>query len=119
MTPLQLARLYAWKSIWNATGLRCAGRNLLTALGSGDESVRSVAAMFLVQSGRRAEPLLAEAIRRREHLPTVLVIAGDLGAASLAGELKRFTSDPDPEIAKAARDGLRILAAQQGRTRRP
>jgi hypothetical protein len=113
MRAMQLARLYALKSVWNATGLRAAGRALLEALGSPDEDVRTAAGMFLVQSGKRAEPLVEEAIRRREHLPTVLVIAGDIGAARLEPALRRFSTDANPEIARAAQDGLRILAAQQ------
>ena len=40
MRPLQIARLYALKSVWNATGLRSAGRALVAALGSPDEDVR-------------------------------------------------------------------------------
>src|SRR5215813_2481294 len=89
------------------------GRALLEALGSRDEDLRAAAGMLLVQSGKRAEPLIAEAIARRQHLPTVLVIAGDLGATALEPELRRFTHDPDPDVARAARDGLRILAAHR------
>ena len=112
MSPWQAARLYALKSLWSATGLRRAGRALLDALASSDEDLRAVAGMLLVQSGKRAEPLIAEAIARREHLPTLLVIAGDIGAIALEPELRRLTTDPDPAVARAARDGLRILAAQ-------
>ena len=112
MGPLQLARLYALRSVWNATGLRPAGRAILEALGSPDEGVRAVAGMFLVQSRKRAEPLVEEAIHRRQHLPTILVIAGDIGAVRLEPELRRLTKDQDPEVAKAAQDGLRILSAQ-------
>ena len=72
----------------------------------------TVAGMFLVQSGERAEPLVEEAIDRRQHMPTVLVIAGDIGAVRLEPELRRLTKDPDPDVAKAAQDGLRILAAK-------
>jgi hypothetical protein len=115
MHPMQIARLYALKSVWNATGLRSAGRARVDALGSPDEDVRTAAGMFLVQSGKRAESLVEEAIRRREHLPTVLVIAGDIGAARLEPDLRRFSKDADPEVARAAQDGLRILAAQQQR----
>ncbi|HAM58234.1 MAG: hypothetical protein A2X51_00910 [Candidatus Rokubacteria bacterium GWC2_70_24] len=113
MGPLQAARLFALRSVWSATGLRSAGRALVDALGSPDEGVRSVAGMFLVQGGKRAEPLIAEAIHRRQNLPTVAVIAGDIGAFRLEPELRRLTADADPEVAQAARDGLRILAAQQ------
>jgi hypothetical protein len=113
MSPWQAARLYALKSLWSATGLRSAGRALLDALGSPDEDLRTVAGMLLVQGGKRAEPLIAEAIARRQHLPTVLVMAGDIGATSLEPELRRLTTDSDPAVARAARDGLRILGAQR------
>jgi hypothetical protein len=36
--------------------------------------------MLLVQAGKRAKPLVAEAIPRREHLSIVLLIASDIGA---------------------------------------
>ena len=114
MGPLQVARLYALKSVWSSTGLRSAGRALVDALGSPDAGVRTIAGMFLVQAGKRAEPLVEEAIHRRANLPTVLVIAGDIGAARLEGELRRLTADADPQVAKAAQHGLRILAAHQG-----
>jgi len=113
MGPLAAARLVALKSVWRTTGLQAAGRALVHALGSPDEGIRTIAGMFLVQGGKRAEPLVEEAIRQRRNLPMVLVIAGDIGAQRLEPEMQRFTSDPDPQVAKAASDGLRILAAQQ------
>ena len=113
MGPLQLARLYALKSVWAATGSRSAGRALVEAMGSADEGVRTAAGMLLVQSGKRAEPLLAEAIRRGQHLPMVLGIAADIGAFALEPQVRRFTTDPDPQVARAAQDALRLLAAQR------
>jgi hypothetical protein len=110
MGPLTFVRLYALKSLWTATGCRSAGRALVKALGSTDEGERTVAGMLLVQGGKRAVPLVAEAIRRREHLPIVLLIAGDIGASSLESDLRRLTTDPDPDIARAAHDALEILA---------
>ena len=112
----QAARLFALKSQWSTTGLKSAGRALVEALSSPDEDIRTMAGMFLVQAGKRAEPLVEEAIQRRQSLPTVLVIAGDIGAVRLEPQLRRFTTDPDPQVAKAARDGLRILDAQQAHT---
>jgi len=113
VSPLQAARLFALKSIWNATGLHSAGKALVQALASPDPGIRTVAGMFLVQSGKRAEPLVEEAIRDGLNLPMVLVIAGDIGAVRLTPDLQRFTAHPDPAVSKAAQDGLRILAAQQ------
>ncbi len=119
MGPWQVARLYVLKSVWRTTGSRSAGRALVDALGSPDEGVRTVAGMFLVQAGRSAEPLVEEAIHRRQSLPMVLVIAGDIGAVRLEPDLRRLAADADPEVARAARDGLRILAAQRGAGSRP
>ena len=113
MSPWQAARLFALKSVWTSTGLRSAGRKLVEALGSRDDDARTMAGMFLVQAGLRAEPLIAEAIARREHLPIVLVIAGDIGASALEPEVRRFITDPDPTVARAAHDALRILAARR------
>ena len=110
MGPLDLARLYALKTVWATTRLRSAGRGLVDALGSPDDGVRTVAGMLLVQAGKRVEPLLEEAIRQRRHLPMVLLIAGDVGATRLEPDVRRLTSDADPDVAKAARDALRLLA---------
>jgi hypothetical protein len=49
-----------------------------------------LAGMFLVQAGKQAERLVEEAIHNRQNLPMMLVIAGDIGAASLEPELRRF-----------------------------
>jgi hypothetical protein len=113
MGPLVFARLYAIQSLWRVIGCHSAGRALVKALGSTDEGERTVAGMLLVQGGKRAEPLVAEAIRRREHLPIVLLIAADIGASSLEPELRRLTKDHDPEIARAAHDALDILTTQR------
>jgi hypothetical protein len=113
MGPLIFGRLYALKSFWTLIGCRSAGRALVRALGSTDEGERTVAGMLLVRGGMRAQPLVAEAIRRREHLPIVLLIAGDIGATSLEPELRRLTVDPDPDVARAAHDALEILTTGQ------
>ena len=69
-----------------------------------------MAGMLLVQGGRRAIPLLREALPRRENLPMVLRIAGDIGARELRPEIERFAGDRDPAVAQAARDALRLRA---------
>ncbi len=113
MRPLTVARLYGLKWLWTSTRCRSAGRALVKALGSTDEDERAIAGMLLVQGGKRAEPLVADAIRRREHLPIVLLIAGDIGASSLEPDLRHLTTDQDPDVARAASDALEILAAKQ------
>jgi HEAT repeat protein len=107
------ARLFVANAVWRTTGLPSAGRALVEALSSPDENVRTIAGMFLVQAGRKAEPLLREALARGDNLPLVLSILGDIGDPAFEPELRRFLDHPDPNIAKAARDALRVMQRQQ------
>jgi hypothetical protein len=111
MGVLSVARLFACRALWGA-GMDSAGRCLLTALGSPQEDVRTIAGMFLVQAGRRAEPLVKQGLERGEYLPTLLTIAGDLGLPSLTPQIQRLTTHTDPLVARAARDALDIMALQ-------
>jgi HEAT repeat protein len=95
--------------IWRSTGLRAAGRALVRALGSEDEDLRTIAGMFLVKAGKDSEPLLEEALNRRENLPMVLWILGDIGDSRLEPEIRQFSDDLDPRVAGAARDALEGL----------
>jgi hypothetical protein len=104
------ARLFLLRALWRG-GLTSAGRALVDALGAADEDLRTMAGMFLVQGGKRAIPLLRAAVARREHLPLVLRMAGDVGASELKSEIEGFVADADPAVAQAARDALRLLAA--------
>ena len=103
------AQLFAAKALWQATGLRSAGRALVRALGSPDDDVRTLAGMFLVQGGKKAVPLLDEALRRREHLPIVLTLLADLGDPRYEPALRAFAADPDPAVAESARQALKVL----------
>jgi len=109
----QVAWLFLCRAAWRGTGARSAGRVLIRSLGSPDDSVRVIAGMFLVRAGKRAEPLLEEALLRRENLPMVLSILGDLGSRQYEVDLREFTSDRDPQVAEAAQNALRVLAAHR------
>ncbi len=113
MQILQTARLFASNVLWRATGSSAAAHTLVHSLGSSDPGVRTIAGMLLVQAGRKAEPLIEEAIRQKINLPQVLVMVGDVGAKRLEPELRSFLTDPDPEVSRAAREGLKILAAHE------
>ena len=115
MSVLDAVRLHLCRALWRITGLRRAGRALVRALGSRDEGVRALAGMLLVREGRRSEPLLAEALGRRECLPVVLTILGDLGDPRFEPELRRFTHDHEPRVAESAKEALRILEARRHR----
>lgn len=113
MDLARVAGVFANRALFATTGLRPAGRALVRALGSEDENVRTIAGMFLVQSGRRAEPVLEEALARRENVPLVLTILGGIGDPAIEPLLRRFAMDPDPETAQAAREALEELQEQQ------
>ena len=80
-------RLFVYRALWHWLGITSAGRALVRALGSPDENIRSIAGILLTKSGKRAEPLLEEALVRREHLPIVLTVLGSIGDPALIPQL--------------------------------
>jgi hypothetical protein len=68
--------------------------------------------MFLVRSGKRSEPLLAQALEKRQSLPLVLTILGDIGNPANLPKVQSFKNDPELEVAKAARDAVEALRAR-------
>jgi hypothetical protein len=110
-----VARLLLYRAVWRTTGLRSAGRALVRALGADDADERTIAGMSLVQAGGRAVPLLREALARRENVPLVLTLLGDIGDPSVEGDLLRLAHDPDATISDEAREALRVLEARRQR----
>jgi len=108
MKFLKLLLVLVASAIWRVTGIRPAGRALVRALGTNDEQVRAIAGMMLVKSGKKAKPLLQEALHRRENVSTVLTVLGSIGDPSMEQEIRRFADDQDPQVSKAARDALRL-----------
>lgn len=109
MKLLKLLTVLLTSLIWRVMSIRPAGRALVRALGTDDEQVRAIAGMMLVKSGRKAEPLLQEALDRRENVSTVLTVLGSIGDPSIEPEIRRFADDKDPRVSKAARDALRVV----------
>ena len=103
--------LFLSRAVWRVTGWRAAGRSLVHALGSPDEDVRSIAGVLLAKAGKDAEPLLREALARRENLPMVLTLLADVGSLDLEPEIRPFSADRNPEVARAANEALRALTA--------
>jgi hypothetical protein len=97
------------KSAALSLGSTGAGRSLVADLASDDETVRTLAGMFLVKNGRRSLPALREALAHREQLPTVLTMLGDIAAGECAELIRPYIDDPDREVAAAARAALDIL----------
>jgi HEAT repeat protein len=111
MLAASAARLFALGALWRAAGVESAGRALVKALGEGDENLRTIAGMMLVKAGPRSVPLLQDALARRQGLPMALSVLADLGDPSCEMALRSFASDPDPKVAAAAREALRVLEA--------
>ena len=107
-------RLFLDNALWRIGGWHSAGRRLVEALGSEDENLRTIAGMFLVKAGGKAKPLLEEALAKRQSLPLVLTILGDIGDRQSAAKLHPLTQDHDPQVARAAQDALKVLAAREG-----
>lgn len=101
--------LFGSRAAWRLTGLRAAGRPLVRALGSPDQDLRTIAGMFLVKAGKKAEPLLIEALARRENVPMVLAVLADIGDLDVEPQIRSFSSDSDPEVSRAAKEALRVL----------
>ena len=108
------AHLYVDYQRLRLAGSRSAARNLINALGSPDENLRTLAGMFLVRAGRRSVPELMKAIAgRHPQLPTCLLVLADIGGEHAKPTLTRFVDDPDAAVARAARDGLATLAMRE------
>jgi hypothetical protein len=99
---------------WRLTGLSSAGRAVVRALASDDPTTRTTAGMLLTRAGRRALPLLREALTARYALPMVLPILADIGDQDSRPALRALTHDADATVAEAAREGLRVLEARLG-----
>ena len=110
MQVVRLVNLLVANMVWRATASQKAGSRLLQGLSSRDESVQTVAAIFLARGDDRAVALVSAAIQTRNNLQQALVLAGTLGFRELAPELEKFRNDPDPAVAAAAQEGLRRLA---------
>ena len=119
MNIAKVAQLFVSKAVWTVTGLDAAGRTLIHALDSEDEDIRTIAGMFLVQTGQRAEPLLKEALHKGQHLPMVISILGSIGDPGIKSDLESFLksfakdeasdSEIPPEIAQAVKDAIETI----------
>jgi HEAT repeat protein len=108
----EAAWLFSAYAAWRATGAPRAGRVVLKVLSSPDETNRTAAGVLLARAGRRALPLLHEALGRKEVGPMTLRVLGEVGDASVRADLEPHLSSSDPRIARAAQDALRALDAR-------
>jgi hypothetical protein len=93
-----------------------AGRGVVQALSSTDPTTRTMAGMLLVRAGNRSRPLLREALAARQALPMVLPILADIGDQESRPAVSALARDPDPAVAGAAREAMRVLDARRRRS---
>lgn len=113
MWVLQAIGVFLTAAAWRITGSRWLGGILMRALSAENENVKSIAGILLVRAGRKAEPLLQDALHRRENLPMTLSLLADLGDRMVEKEIQPFSTDRDPKVAEAARQALRVLASNR------
>jgi NCAIR mutase (PurE)-related protein len=106
------ARVLANQALFRATGWRRAGRALVAATESTDETVRTLAGMSLVKAGVSAVPLVEEALERGYNRPTLITILADIGDATVESEIEKYVLSADPPVAKAAQRALAVLHAR-------
>jgi hypothetical protein len=85
---------------------------LVRALSAKNENLKNIAGILIVRAGKSAEPLLQDALHRRENLPLTLSLLADLGDRMVEKEIQPFSTDQDPK-AEAARQALRVLASNR------
>lgn len=109
----RVAAVFAQGALWRATGARATGDALARAFASDDEMVKVLAGMFLVKGGRRAAPVIRDALATRGSDPDLITALADVGTAEDAPLLRSYTLSPDPAVAGAAREALHTLGAAQ------
>ncbi len=108
-----VAGLTARRLAWQITRSPAVGRPLVDALGSDDETVQGLAGMMLTRAGRSAEPLLLEALERRENVPVVLHVLAGIGDETAERTIQSYLSDPDPEVVDAAESAEKVVRMQR------
>ncbi|MFN0096421.1 MAG: hypothetical protein ACKVVT_16800 [Dehalococcoidia bacterium] len=109
MWVLRALLLFPVAGLWRVVSLRGLGALLVRALDDQNANVRQVAATFLAKAGRRSIPALRHALEQGEGGATAVLLAGDTGDPQFESMLERLVDSPEPALARAAQDGLRLL----------
>ena len=113
MWVLQAIGLFLAAAAWRLTGSKRFGEVLIRSLSAENENLKNIAGILIVRAGKNAEPLLQDALRRRENRPMTLSLLADLGDGMVEKEIRPFSTDQDPKVAEAARQALRVLASNR------
>jgi hypothetical protein len=113
MWVIKAIGLFLTAAAWRLTDSRRFGAVLIRALSAENENLKNIAGILIVRAGKKAEPLLQDALHRRENLPMTLSLLADLGDRMVEKEIQPFSTDQDPKVAEAARQALRVLASNR------
>src|SRR5205807_10399779 len=109
MWVLKAIGLFLAAVAWRLTGSRRFGALLIRALSAKNENLKNIAGILIVRAGKKAEPLLQDALHRRENLPLTLSLLADLGDRMVDKEIQPLSNDQDHKFAEAACLDLRVL----------
>jgi len=87
---------------------------LVGALGSPNEDARTIAYMALVKLGPKHSSRLVALAKSGRQTTSVLQVLGDVGDTDLIGELKKFATSDDAEVAGAAQSSIDAIQERCG-----
>lgn len=102
------AKVLTAGAVWRVTGLARAGRTLVDATNSADETTRTLAGMLLAQAGERSVTAIEDAFVGGKGSPELVDVLTSIGSDRARLELESLTGY-DGEIGAAARQGLHDL----------
>ena len=111
MNLIELSRVLIFKMMWSLTRFEAPGRSLVRALESEDETTRTLAGMCLTHAGKRAEPLLLDALQKSNDIPMVITVLGSMGDRTIVSQFQPFLRSDDPRVAEAATQAIHVLQA--------
>lgn len=111
MNLIELTRVLTSKMMWSMTRFDAPGRSLVRALESKDDTTRTLAGMCLTHAGKRAEPLLLDALQKSNDVPMVITVLGSIGDRTMVSQIQPFLGSDDPRVAEAATQAIQVLQA--------
>ena len=111
MNFIELSRVLMSKMMWSLTRFDAHGRSLVRALESEDETSRTLALMCLTHAGKRAEPLLLDALQKSKDIPMIITVLGSVGDPTIVPRIRPFIESDDQNVSEAATQAIRIIEA--------
>ena len=104
MSTATSARILAVGVTWRLTGLATAGDVLLTAVTTGSETDRTLAAMLLVKAGNRSVPVVTDAVLTGKGAADLVDVLASINTADARAALETVVQAPPSVVAAQAKD---------------